>query len=68
MSFHIVQRRFLFCYKAPWSDRRIMEEQSVDVIFSQATMEHVDDLTPRFRNMSDDDLTTAGLFVRAQKT
>lgn len=45
-----------------------MEEQSVDVIFSQATMEHVDDLTPRFRNMSDDDLTTAGLFVRAQKT
>lgn len=31
-------------YAAPWQDRRVMTPGSVDLIFSQAVMEHVDDL------------------------
>lgn len=31
-------------YRAPWLDARILEPDSVDMILSQAVMEHVDDL------------------------
>jgi hypothetical protein len=32
------------CYFAPWSDEGLVEPESVDMVISQAVMEHVDDL------------------------
>ena len=40
-------------YVAPWNDARTMERQSVDLIISQAVMEHVDDLEHTYRCLHD---------------
>ena len=38
-------------YKVPWYDANILEKESVDMIFSQAVLEHVDDLRNTYRAM-----------------
>lgn len=38
-------------YRAPWSDPSILPEESADLIFSQAVMEHVDDLRSTYAAM-----------------
>lgn len=39
------------CYQAPWSDSSIIKENSVDFLFSQAVLEHVDDLPSTYLSM-----------------
>lgn len=38
-------------YKAPWHDGTVLEESSVDMIFSQAVLEHVDELPGTYHAM-----------------
>ena len=38
-------------YRTPWTDSAIIEERSVDMIYSQAAMEHVDDLPAAYHAM-----------------
>ncbi len=38
-------------YRAPWTDPSIVESRSVDFLFSQAVLEHVDDLERTYRAM-----------------
>jgi hypothetical protein len=39
-------------YRAPWFDAGVIEKGSVDMIFSQAVLEHVDDLINTYEAMS----------------
>lgn len=41
----------IISYKAPWSRVDVIEPQSVDMIYSQAVLEHVDDLNGAYSNM-----------------
>ncbi len=41
----------MITYRAPWSDPSVIQERSVDLIYSQAVLEHVDDLSPTYRCM-----------------
>lgn len=41
----------LITYKAPWNDEFIMEKESVDMVYSQAVLEHVDDLQNAYESM-----------------
>jgi SAM-dependent methyltransferase len=36
--------RVTLAYRAPWDDPSVVEPESVDLVFSQAVLEHVDDL------------------------
>lgn len=38
-------------YKVPWYDANILEKESVDMIYSQAVLEHVDDLLNTYKAM-----------------
>jgi hypothetical protein len=38
-------------YKVPWYDASILEKESVDMIYSQAVLEHVDDLLNTYKAM-----------------
>jgi SAM-dependent methyltransferase len=38
-------------YRAPWSSEQVLERESVDMILSQAVLEHVDDLPGTYRAM-----------------
>lgn len=38
-------------YKVPWNDGQVLEAGSVDMILSQAVLEHVDDLDHAYRTM-----------------
>lgn len=38
-------------YRAPWDDGSIVEDSTVDMIFSQAVLEHVNDLDKTYRTM-----------------
>jgi SAM-dependent methyltransferase len=38
-------------YKVPWYDSNIVEEASVDMVFSQAVLEHVDELPVTYERM-----------------
>lgn len=38
-------------YCVPWFDREVVQENSVDMIFSQAVLEHVDDLVGAYTSM-----------------
>lgn len=38
-------------YRAPWSSATVLERDSVDMILSQAVLEHVDDLHDAYRTM-----------------
>jgi hypothetical protein len=38
-------------YMAPWFDERVVQPETVDLCFSQAVMEHVDDLEGSYRAM-----------------
>ena len=40
-------------YRAPWSSAAVLERESVDMILSQAVLEHVDDLPGTYRAMRD---------------
>lgn len=39
-------------YKVPWTESRVLEAESVDMIYSQAVLEHVDDLRRTYQAMS----------------
>ena len=41
----------MITYRAPWSDPAVIQEKSVDLIYSQAVLEHVDDLPTAYRCM-----------------
>ena len=41
----------LIRYKVPWNDAKVLEEESVDLIYSQAVLEHVDDLADTYDSM-----------------
>jgi hypothetical protein len=41
----------LIRYRVPWYDLNVIEHESVDMIYSQAVLEHVDDLTNTYRTM-----------------
>jgi SAM-dependent methyltransferase len=38
-------------YRAPWFDGQVIERDSIDMIFSQAVLEHVDELVATYRAM-----------------
>lgn len=38
-------------YKVPWYDASILEKESADMIYSQAVLEHVDDLRNTYKSM-----------------
>jgi len=40
-------------YVAPWHERHLVNNESVDMIFSQAVLEHVDDLPYTYRTLHD---------------
>ncbi len=39
-------------YRVPWYDAKVIDEGSVDLIYSQAVLEHVDDLDNTYRAMN----------------
>jgi len=39
-------------HRIPWYDARVIQERSVDMIYSQAVLEHVDDLENTYRAMN----------------
>jgi len=39
-------------YKAPWDSNKIIQKKSVDIIISQAVLEHIDDLKNTYSNFS----------------
>jgi len=41
----------LIQYKVPWHEKSMIEKEFVDMIYSQAVLEHVDDLTGAYRAM-----------------
>ena len=41
----------LIQYKVPWYDASVLEKESVDMIYSQAVLEHVDDLCNTYQSM-----------------
>lgn len=41
----------LIKYKVPWYDTNILEKESADIIYSQAVLEHVDDLSNTYKAM-----------------
>jgi predicted SAM-dependent methyltransferase len=41
----------LIKYKVPWFDINVVEKESVDMIFSQAVLEHIDDLANTYKAM-----------------
>lgn len=42
----------MITYRAPWSDPTLIQERSVDLIYSQAVLEHIDDLSGVYRCMA----------------
>jgi hypothetical protein len=66
-------------YAAPWYDAAVLQPEAVDVVFSQAVLEHIDEIeatcvppartetAPAFRSLSDEVLRTAGAYVIAVK-
>jgi len=42
---HLSNGDIEICYIVPWYDSNVLEPESIDMIFSQAVLEHVDDLT-----------------------
>jgi SAM-dependent methyltransferase len=42
----------MICYVAPWNRSDVIRAQSVDMILSQAVMEHIDDLNATYRALS----------------
>ncbi len=41
----------IIIYQVPWNDSSIIQKNSVDMIFSQATLEHVDDIENTYKIM-----------------
>ena len=39
-------------YRAPWNDPAVIRRGTIDMIFSQAVLEHVDDLAPTYRALA----------------
>ena len=47
----INQPESMIKYKAPWSNSNVIEDESVDLIYSQAVLEHVDELENTYTAM-----------------
>jgi ubiquinone/menaquinone biosynthesis C-methylase UbiE len=45
------KQKNLIRYMCPWNDPKIIENDSVDVVFSQAVLEHVEDIKHTYRAM-----------------
>lgn len=41
----------MITYKAPWADSNVIEDHSVDMIYSQAVLEHIDDMSGVYNAM-----------------
>lgn len=41
----------IIVYQVPWNDSSVIKKDSVDMIFSQATLEHVDDIENTYKTM-----------------
>jgi len=50
---NILGKESVIRYIAPWHERHLLEKESIDMIFSQAVLEHVDDLTFTYRTFHD---------------
>lgn len=48
---HPQRKNSLVQCKVPWYDASVLESESVDMIYSQAVLEHVDDLRNTYRSM-----------------
>jgi len=48
---HVSEAGSMIKYQAPWFDAGVVQEGTVDVIFSQAVLEHVDDLDGTYSAM-----------------
>jgi len=48
---NIDRKKSIIDYKVPWFDSKMINEESVDMIFSQAVLEHVDDLSNTYQAM-----------------
>jgi len=48
---HIDQNESIISYKTPWFDTDIIQKESVDMIYSQAVLEHIDDLSYTYKAM-----------------
>jgi len=44
-----IDGRIRIAYIAPWMDRNLLDPESVDIAFSQAVLEHVDDIVAVYR-------------------
>lgn len=42
----------LICYMVPWADASVIREESVDMIISQAVLQHVNDLPGTYKSMN----------------
>jgi len=47
----VTQNKIKICYFVPWDDASIIRNNSIDIIFSQAVLEHVDKLFDTYRAM-----------------
>ena len=45
------QNESIISYKAPWFDTDIVQKKSVDMIYSQAVLEHIDDLSFTYKTI-----------------
>jgi len=41
----------VICYVAPWFDSNIIEKESIDMIFSQTVLQHIDDLDHTYKTL-----------------
>jgi hypothetical protein len=48
---NFASKESLVQYRAPWYDDQMIERDSIDMIFSQAVLEHVDQLVSAYRTM-----------------
>lgn len=45
------EKNSVIIYQVPWNDSSVIQKNSVDMIFSQATLEHVDDIENTYKTM-----------------
>lgn len=48
---HSDAEKSMITYKAPWADPKIIQDNSIDMIYSQAVLEHIDDLSGVYKAM-----------------
>jgi hypothetical protein len=49
---HHTDSNIQISYFAPWYDSQVMKENAVDMIYSQAVLEHIDDMVSTYHNLN----------------